>query len=49
MFVTQIFCKLFCRIETAVLICDRTCKDLAQEMSLPEQPIYKSIFEKSNF
>ena len=46
----QIFCELFCRIGT-VLICDRTCKDLAQEMSLPEQPIYKSIFflDKSNF
>ena len=24
--------------------CARTCKDLAQEMSLLEQPIYRSIF-----
>ena len=32
-----------CRIGT-VLNCDRTGKELSQEMSLPEQPIYRSSF-----
>ena len=38
------FAVVSCSVALEQCNCARTCKDLAQEMSLLEQPIYRSIF-----
>ena len=38
------FAVVSCSVTLEQCNCARTCKDLAQEMSLLEQPIYRSIF-----
>ena len=38
------FAVVSCSVTLELCNCARTCKDLAQEMSLLEQPIYRSIF-----
>ena len=38
------FAVVSCSVALELCNCARTCKDLAQEMSLLELPIYRSIF-----